>query len=90
MGEAEECVDDDLAALVAALKSVERIDPGVGALDRPALAGLDRGRLATLGDPAVPILANRAATVADAIGTRGGSDAENLREVVRRMRGGTA
>ena len=50
VGEVEEGVDDVFVALVAALQAVEGVVPGVGALDMPALPGLDRGLIALMGD----------------------------------------
>src|ERR1700745_3605396 len=47
VGEVEEGVDDVLVAFIAALEAVEVVVPGVGALDGPALPGLD-GRLLAL------------------------------------------
>src|SRR5205085_12672598 len=53
VGKVEECVDDEFAAFVAALQAVEGVVPGVGALDMPALAGLDGRFLALAGDLSV-------------------------------------
>ncbi|OLM09374.1 hypothetical protein Ae706Ps2_6474c [Pseudonocardia sp. Ae706_Ps2] len=53
VGEVEERVDDGFAAFVAALQPVEAVVPGVGALDVPALGGLDRCFLALARDLAV-------------------------------------
>jgi hypothetical protein len=56
VGEVEERVDHLLPAFVAALQPVERVVPGIGALDVPTLAGqrwpagLDRCLLALAGD----------------------------------------
>ena len=50
VGEVEEGVDDVLVAFVAALQPVEGVVPGVGPLDVPPLAGLDRGLVALVGD----------------------------------------
>jgi hypothetical protein len=50
VGEVEERVDDGFAALVAVLEAVEAVVPGVGALDVPALPGLDRGLAALVRD----------------------------------------
>src|SRR5215467_5923014 len=50
VGEVEEGVDDVFVAFVAALQPVEVVVPGVGPLHVPALAGLDRGLVALVGD----------------------------------------
>ena len=43
VGEVEEGVDHVFLAFVAALQPVERVVPGIRALDMPALGGLDGG-----------------------------------------------
>ena len=53
IGEVEVGVDHAFAAFVAALEPVEAVVPGVGALDVPPPAGLDRRLLALVRDLAV-------------------------------------
>jgi hypothetical protein len=48
----EERVDDRVVAFGVPDQLLELVAPGVGALDRPASTGLDRGGLALFGDPA--------------------------------------
>ena len=50
VGEVEEGVDHVFVAFVAALQPVERVVPGIRALDVPALGGLDGGFDAFAGD----------------------------------------
>jgi hypothetical protein len=65
VGEVEERVDHLLAALVAALQPVERVVPGVGPLDVPTSAGLDRCLLALVCDlPAQPAISESLASLA--------------------------
>jgi hypothetical protein len=66
VGEVEEGVDHPDAAFVAACEPVEGVLPGVGALDIPALGGLDGGLLPLAGDLAVQAaLGKRGARLAD-------------------------
>jgi len=51
VGEGDVEVGDDLAAFGAAGEFVEGVVPRVGAFDRPAFGGLDRGWDAFAGDP---------------------------------------